>query len=93
MDLVASDGNGNTLLKGKPYHWGIGVIVTIAIFIATVIYASGSKVTTISHNKEDLCKLEKRIEKLEDIYSKVNQIEILTIMLCEQSGITVPKRQ
>jgi len=81
--LFRPDGNGGTNLPVKPHIARISVIVTVAIFIITVVFTAGGKSGNIKNNTGDILenrksivevnqKLDKELSEIKPILNAVN---------------------
>ena len=81
--LFRPDGNGGTNLPVKPHIARISVIVTIAIFLLTVVFTAGGKSGNIKNNTEAIkdckqniaevnVKLDKELAQIKPVLNAVN---------------------
>jgi len=85
--IVKSDGNGSTIIGYKPHTLGIGALITLIIFVTTVIYAAGGKNNKIEEHEKKIKMMEDCMSKLE---SKTTKLNIMVSLLCQKEGIQIP---
>ena len=89
--IIKSDGNGSTVIGIKPHIIGIGAIITLSLFIATVIYAAGGKTAKIAENEKLIIANQEKIECLTKLEKKVTKLNIMVSLLCQKEGIEIPR--
>jgi len=93
--IIQSDGNGSTILKGRPHQWGIGAIITLVLFVVSVVFAAGANNERLKDVEDDYIKIEKRVSTMEEtnkkLVSKADKLNIMVSLLCQKEGIKIPE--
>jgi len=78
--MLKSDGNGSTIVEGlKPHQIGVGVLVTILIFVGSIVYAFGAKNQKLETQGECIKVLEKKMLVVEEMDKRLVRIETILI--------------
>ena len=91
--IIKSDGNGSTVIGFRPHVIGIGAIIVLSIFVATVIYAAGGKNAKVMENEKNIASIKKEIECISVLEKKVTTLNIMVSLLCQKEGITIPRNE
>ena len=95
--LFRPDGNGGTNLPVKPHIARISVIVTIAIFLLTVVFTAGGKSGNIKNNtqaiqecKNNIVSIDQKLDKeLAEIKPILNAVNAKMDLLLKDAKITI----